>query len=149
MLEVLKPVDERPVEIHKDALQRVPVRTTRFRTNRHLQFLNAFLARPVFVTPKFESRKCETFRAGVDDSCLRGVKRQRIVRNPVPHEFQSRFGVDRRATQDHEIVGVANHRKPGLSHEVVQGARSVLLSRGLKAAPCGAPDMRVYKELRS
>jgi hypothetical protein len=75
------------------------------------------------VIPKFESQKRETFRAGVDDSCLRGVMRRTIVRNPVSHEFQSRFGVDRRATQDHEIVGVANHRKPRLSHKVVQGVQ--------------------------
>src|SRR6185503_18249734 len=93
VLEVLKPSDQRAIDVFDDHLQALDVRPIGFSAYRVLQLVQTLPPRPSLPSLEVVAQKVKaTLPVSVCDSRLCRVQRQSGLHRPLPHLLQRFFG---------------------------------------------------------
>jgi hypothetical protein len=137
MLEVLKPSDQRAIDVFDDRLQAVAVRTPGLSAYRILQLVQTLPPRPSQPSLEMVAQKVKASALiRVYNPRLYRMQRQSSLRRPSSHLFQRFFGFRLAPAQDHKVISVLRscHSLCRHSHIVTAAQSPIkLLATGLMA----------------
>ena len=142
VLKIAKPATKCLIHLDDHALHGIPVRTFRFAAESVLQLLEALAPGPVFLAPKLETQKREALHTRVHGPCLALVQRQAGCGHPRLNQRQSRIGGFARTTQHHKVIGISDHFKTGIGHQVVQWIKIDVTQQGTENSSLGRSGSR-------
>ena len=125
MLEVFKPAAKRTVDICDDDEQAVAIATWGLRPNGVSDSPQALLAGLAGVPLEVVSKKIKSFsrNRNVHQPGLFRMKAKPPFLGQLPQKVQGLLGLRLIATQNHQIIGVANHLVPSLAIATSTGCR--------------------------
>src|SRR4030042_5361655 len=144
VLEVFKPSAKGAVHIPNNAFQRVPVGSSRFRTNGFLQLSQTLLPWPSGPSLKMIPKEVKPLAGGahVYKSSLTKMQPESFLRHLPLQKFQCPFRFFLAATPDDQIICVAHHSESSCYHRSIHRVQIEVCQQWTDDRPLGRPLLR-------
>jgi hypothetical protein len=144
MLEVLEPSPQGTIDPVDDYCKAVAIAAPGFGTNGVFELLQTFRSGPASAPPEVVTQEVETFSGNGDihQASLHRVQGKSALCAQMTDQLKSPMGFRLTATQDHEIVRIANHLESRVRHSHIDRMQVQIGKQGADHGPLRAAFLR-------